>query len=45
MIGGSTWNEGASAAEIQGLRQVALDQLNNYLDKVSANSGTYFNEV
>ncbi|KAF8708480.1 hypothetical protein AX14_013585 [Amanita brunnescens Koide BX004] len=42
---GSAWKEGASAAEIESLRQAALDNLNSYLDKVSPNSGTYFNEA
>ncbi|KAK2460204.1 hypothetical protein APHAL10511_007795 [Amanita phalloides] len=45
LTGGSSWDEGTSAAEIQRLRQVALDELNNVLDKVSPNSGTYFNEA
>ncbi|KAK2460205.1 hypothetical protein APHAL10511_007796 [Amanita phalloides] len=43
--GGSSWDEGASAAEIERLRQAALDELNNILDKVSPDSGTYMNEA
>ena len=40
MTGGPSWDEGTSAAEIERLRQDALLQLNNYLDKVSPDSGT-----
>ena len=45
LTGGSSWDEGTSAAEIERLRLDALFQLNNYLDKVSPDSGAYFNEV
>jgi hypothetical protein len=45
MTGGSSWDEGTSEAEIERLRQDALFQLNNYLDKASPDSGTYINEV
>jgi len=45
LTGGPSWDEGTSAAEIEVLIRDALDQLNNYLDKVSPDSGTYFNEV
>ncbi|KIL59081.1 hypothetical protein M378DRAFT_15105 [Amanita muscaria Koide BX008] len=40
----ASWGEGTSATEISHLRQNALVQLNDYLDKVSPDSGTYFNE-
>ncbi|KAM6494428.1 hypothetical protein JOM56_010789 [Amanita muscaria] len=45
LTGGASWDEGTSATEINRLRQAALAQLNDYLDKVSPDSGTYFNEA
>jgi hypothetical protein len=45
LTSGASWNEGTSVAEIEVLIRDGLDQLNNYLDKVSPDSGTYFNEV
>ncbi|KAF8343329.1 FAD-binding domain-containing protein [Amanita rubescens] len=42
LTGGASWDEGTSAAKIEVLIRDSLDQLNNYLDKVSPDSAVLY---
>ncbi len=45
IVAGPVWAEGTPSAEIDSMIKFFLYQLNEYLEPVSPDSGTYLNEV